>query len=122
MSEQNQIEEMEKIIQTTRLIIMRGDVAVGETTLRGTDAWRLAERLYNEGYRRQRGWISVDERPPEESGEYFASTKSGLSMCLPYSAKYKMFNVYDGQDAEYAEKMAIEVTHWMPLPEPPKGE
>lgn len=117
MSKEKQIEEMAKT-----LCGEKEKRCENCDSYRSCEFWIEASILHNTGYRKQSEWISVDEKLPEESGEYIASTKSGLSMCLPYSAKYKMFNVYDGQDAAYAEKMAIKVTHWMPLPEPLKGE
>ena len=54
-------------------------------------------------------WVSVKDRLPEKDGRYLAYG-SAFGRCrmgiLYYSAELKHFN--DG-----------EVTHWMPLPEPP---
>lgn len=63
-------------------------------------------------------WIPVEERLPEKSGKYlcFVSDCDYFSV-LPYSRENKKFNAFDEGYAEYA----IDVTHWMPLPEPPKG-
>lgn len=58
-------------------------------------------------------WISVDERLPEDDGHYLCYTTDG----------YYNFCVYYG-DGEWMildqEDLAQNVTHWMPLPEPPK--
>lgn len=63
-------------------------------------------------------WIPVAERLPEESGEYLAITANGVYCCLGYSTKHKAFNASD-----YIDNVAeIACTHWMPLPQPPKGE
>ena len=67
-------------------------------------------------------WISVEERLPEESGLYLAFSALGNRLVLDYSAKHKLFNSFDSYSKEYAHGVAIAVTHWMPLPEPPKGE
>jgi hypothetical protein len=81
------------------------------------DSDDIAEQLYNEGYRKQE-WISVEERLPETSGYYYAHLRIGLCDVFHYSAKHKAFNAHDSLDnCDYA----ISVTHWMPLPEPPKG-
>jgi hypothetical protein len=72
-----------------------------------------AERLYAAGYRKQSGWISVDEEP----------TENGTYLCYGYwigSRTYQM------ETADYIGEWDIVnnfvLTHWMPLPEPPKGE
>lgn len=66
-------------------------------------------------------WISVKERLPEKSCEYFVFTKSEQYMVLEYSSEHKKFNAFDGQSKRVVQDCAIEVSHWMPLPEPPKG-
>ena len=83
-----------------------------------------AETLYNAGYRKQSErdnveWISVDDRLPEESGEYL-TYHNGYYMTLSYSARHKMFNASD--DLAKANSAVLTVTHWMPLPEPPLME
>ena len=64
-------------------------------------------------------WISVDDRLPEESGYYLVFEDIGRSEVLSYSKKYQAFNAYDDS---YSESNVIPVTHWMPMPNPPKGE
>lgn len=63
-------------------------------------------------------WIPVTERLPEKSGDYLGYCGDGYIGILPYSTQYKLFNTFDG----CGTKHAMAVTHWMPLPEPPKGE
>ena len=59
-------------------------------------------------------WISVEDRLPEESGHYCVMIKDATrSTELYYSNSDKTW--FDN-DEEYA------VTHWMPLPEPPKED
>ena len=64
-------------------------------------------------------WISVDDRLPEESGYYLVVADIGRNEVLSYSKKYQAFNTFDDS---YSESNVIPVTHWMPLPNPPKGE
>lgn len=68
-----------------------------------------------QGYRKQE-WISVEDRLPEES-----------TNVLAYSTKYNeiIFLYYCGEDEwedekGFASAKYYGITHWMPLPEPPK--
>ena len=56
-------------------------------------------------------WISVEERLPEQDGKYLAYTRKGFTVLSYYYALEGAFG-FEHWD----------VTHWMPLPEPPKGE
>ena len=57
-------------------------------------------------------WISVEDRLPEESGYYCVAIKDAtMSTKLYYGIRDK---TWFGNDEEY------EVTHWQPLPKPPK--
>ena len=85
-----------------------------------TDNETLAEDIYNwigKGEPVQE-WIPVTERLPEKSGDYLAYCDNRYIGLLPYSTQYKLFNTFDGCGTRHA----IAVTHWMPLPQPPKGE
>ena len=75
-------------------------------------------------------WISVDDRLPEESGNYivccddsFCSYGEGIwysSDVVVVSEYYKGSWIwYEGGTEWSLENI---VTHWMPLPQPPKGE
>lgn len=79
-------------------------------------ALRYDRGQYEEGYRRGYSagvntdkWISVEDRLPERNGGYLAHCDiEGQSLvCVLYYSKVGGFN--EGT-----------VTHWMPLPEPPK--
>ena len=64
-------------------------------------------------------WISVKDRLPEKSGDYLVLTYNGFIERLSSSERHNTFNADDR--LMYAE-CAIPCTHWMPLPQPPKGE
>ena len=60
------------------------------------------------------GWIPVTERLPEESGEYLAYCGEYDGICVLY---YEILKTKGKWRTNWKE-----VTHWMPLPTPPKGE
>ena len=67
----------------------------------------------------ERRWIPVTERLPEKNGQWvLCLCVSGAIEVLKFD--YTMWN----WDAQYPGRCYLEnyVTHWMPLPEPPKGE
>lgn len=57
-------------------------------------------------------WIPVTERLPEESGEYLAYCGEYDGICVIY---YEILKTKSKWRTNWKE-----VTHWMPLPEPPK--
>ena len=62
----------------------------------------------------QTRWIPVTERLPEESGEYLAYCGEFDGICVVY---YEILKTKSKWRTNWKQ-----VTHWMPLPEPPKGE
>lgn len=64
-------------------------------------------------------WISVDDELPEV-GEYVVciAKRNPFSMFMPMVARIKK----NGWVNPITEQYISEVTHWMPLPENPKGE
>ena len=64
-------------------------------------------------------WISVKDRLPEEKGRYLTANKR-------FGDKIVVFDLWFGGGFWYVEEeddvFDFEVTHWMPLPNPPKGE
>lgn len=61
------------------------------------------------------GWISVEDRLPCNYGEY-------LCVCNYKKVSYvKILEVFrDSSDDKYYFDLYFQVTHWMPLPNPPK--
>ena len=74
------------------------------------DALRYAERAVEAGYCKQE-WISVDERLPEMHKDVLCF--NGRSVGIDFICS-------DGTWCEEVNHV-IPVTHWMPLPEAPKG-
>jgi hypothetical protein len=58
-------------------------------------------------------WISVKERLPEDDGEYIVATKYGHIFIFDWLMG--RFFAEDRNGLVYEE-----ITHWMPLPKPPK--
>ena len=78
-----------------------------------------ATLLYNAGYHKQSEWISVDERLPEDK-----------QICLVYGTAYyvpeeteseEIFTTAFYKEFGFVEQIHAHITHWMPLPEAPKG-
>lgn len=80
-------------------------------------AERIVDRMMDHGVTVQE-WISVDERFPEEKANCivyykhaFCDDENHVGICVCF---------YDGN--EFQMDFAHKVTHWMPMPQPPKGE
>lgn len=57
-------------------------------------------------------WIPCSEKRPDLWGEYLTyNAENGAMYVLSFSPADNTFGIYDGN-----------VTHWMPLPEPPESE
>ena len=79
-------------------------------------------------------WVSVKDRLPEDSGCYLVvyRDKYNGSISIAFDM-YVKCNIGEWWESEFAcditkqflwaaKLQEQEVTHWMPLPEPPKGE
>lgn len=95
-------------------------------------ACELADYLLSNGITMQK-WISVKDRLPNKDGAYLVATNgvSGLQNVKTrwFTKDGEMVDAYDlaGQkdvwylyDSECGYVSINSVTHWMPLPEPPK--
>lgn len=116
MSEKKQIEEIRKDIFA----------AFGGYAKWEEDWQSLAEAVYNAGYRKQSGWISVEERLPDDCGMpvlMVAVNSYNQMRVVKGFTDYQCPITFHTNEREYdGVWRAWEVTHWMPLPEPPKGD
>lgn len=71
-------------------------------------------------------WISVKDRLPEDDGKYMVWYKGELDIC-EFAAESQTFGyTCDDYDEMYShlvywdDGMDKDITHWLPLPEPPK--
>ncbi len=56
-------------------------------------------------------WINVDDRLPDDDDS-----------CLVWNGNHIFVAIYWGDGEWMFDSYACEITHWMPLPEPPKDE
>lgn len=77
----------------------------------------IADTLLDNGVTVQE-WISVDDRLPEEKVDCIVHYKHAYCNNDGYWAIGFCF--YDGE--KFRIDLAYKVTHWMPIPQPPKGE
>ena len=116
MRKEKQIEEMAR--KMCRNYQQNGSCAADDDTCQLECIYGYcAESIYCAGYRKQE-WIPANEPPKEYRDEYgelipFLVCEDGTE--YPFRAMYDGKSWGDGL-------FAIPVTHWMPLPEPPKGE
>lgn len=110
--------------QVSNCFVLRPDKDTGAVeALRAyantTDNKTLAEDIYNwvgKGVMEQK-WIPVAERLPEKNKRVIAFRK-GKDEELVFWAKYSQKTWFDME----WNVCRYGVTHWMPLPQPPKGE
>lgn len=77
----------------------------------------VADYLLDSGVTVQE-WISVDDRLPEEKADCIVYYQHAYCDNDGYWAIGMCF--YDGE--KFQLNPAYKVTHWMPIPQPPKGE
>jgi hypothetical protein len=68
-------------------------------------------------------WISVNDRLPKRDGEssiYCLVFETFKTITVrPYNEAHSCWDQEDGDDY-YTDAVGGKITHWMPLPEPPK--
>ena len=79
---------------------------------------KIADYLIRHGVTVQE-WISVDDRVPEDGGYVVCIAKRNpFSRFMPMVARIEK----NGWVNPITEQYISEVTHWMQMPNPPKGE
>ncbi len=100
----------------------------------GNTSEEIADHLIRNGITVQE-WVSVNDRLPQKDGSYLVTANYfGKNQCIDVLGYVKDGDTVDkynlaGQkyvwyfyDSEYGYVSTHSVTHWMPLPEPQKGE
>ena len=136
MSKEKQIEEIAKAIASVPPIKFPVGSRMQGRTIFALN--KVAESIYNAGYRKQSEgiannatttgeWISVDERLPDGYGDFLVVVKRKLLRSTEWErcvgmATYNVSEItsVNGWDIENEDGWEYIVTHWMPLPEPPK--
>ena len=98
------------------------------------EEWLKADCLLQLGVTLQR-WIPVTERLPEVDGKYLVFESGYIVQSMrvlsfakdgrkvdKYDFHREWKNVWYRYDSEWGHLTIDSVTHWMPLPDPPKGE
>lgn len=97
-------------------------VAAGNALLHQSDVIELLIDALRDALDKQPKWINVEDRLPEsheEKADCFLVT-DGTFMWMAYYA-CKEWQFAECTDSPYVIDWT-EITHWMPLPEPPKEE
>ena len=81
----------------------------------------LADGLIANGVTVQE-WNSVDDRLPEYSNDGFADAVLVTDGFVQHMAYFVGGEWRFAESGEIKEPMWYRITHWMPLPQPPKGE
>ena len=94
---------------------LKADCLIANGVTIQEDCHWATEQAYKNGYEKGRQdavkWIPVTERLPEENTAVLTYRESGIQ------AEFRWHKGWDND-----EFTPCQVTHWMPLPEPPKGE
>ena len=70
-------------------------------------------------------WISVEERLPEDEGKvlaYYGFDRNGNGNLSGMFIGTLVYYCFDNRPSWQHADLSLVVTHWMPLPEPPKEE
>ena len=96
----------EKLVETLDIIIQLGQKTLGY----------IADYLISNGVTVQE-WISVKDGLPEEWTDVLVFSRFGFIETAVYTGAHGKWRI--GWNGDMLE--ADSITHWMPLPEPPKG-
>ena len=105
-----------------KLVELIGSTEYGNGSLVGKNFQKgfiekIASNLIANGVTVQ-GWISVKDRLPEESGMYIVTANDGHTQRVSFVLWQKKNRVWNLTGA----RSYWRVTHWQPMPQPPKGE
>ena len=101
----------EKLVELLDIIIQPGQKTLGD----------IADHLISNGVTVQE-WIPVEDRLPEYSNDGFADAVLVTDGFVQHMAYFVGGEWRFAESGEIKEPMWYRITHWMPLPQPPKGE
>ena len=119
-----------------KLIELLADLYGCDPAYYDVDAWAIAQHLVDHAVAFQK-WISVQERLPEKKGTFLVYVKannkwsgwSGYIKTTWFTPCYEGAEdrlqgkkIWYDYDSEFGDYEVRNVTHWMPLPDAPKGE
>ena len=117
-------EKLVELLSNIYLPMMAGQNAIGEYSIPHKFKKEIADHLIAHGVTVQE-WISVKDRLPKLDEEVLVSAKD-LHIKTNYYEVWSLFKCHSGEliwvDNSGDGYNLTEVTHWMPLPQPPKGE
>jgi len=68
-------------------------------------------------------WISVEDELPKEGGKYICSSSYGIVTAIfAICEGFQDINTGNNEGMQDWSGVVFEVTHWMPLPQPPKEQ
>ena len=126
-------EKLVELLGNIYLPMMAGSDTIGEYNIPHKFKREIADYLISHGVIVQE-WVPVTERLPEDSGYYLVVHQNkyngSISIAFEMYIKCKIGEWWESEFACDITKQFLwatrlqeqEVTHWMPLPEPPKGE
>ena len=108
-------EKLVEILGNIYLPIMAGPDVIGEYRIPHKLKEEIADHLIANGVTVQE-WVSVTEMLPEsgKEGVLIALLRGGVDIGWCEDGRWRSEFVNEYEDGE--------VTHWMPIPQPPKGE
>ena len=106
-----------------KLVELLGRCAVEESiTIEPVAENRLVDFLANHGVTVQE-WIPVTERLPEPETDVIAFVGGYIEiLSYRYDRRGNLAFMYMDDSGRWHERIRPSVTHWQPLPQPPKGE
>lgn len=117
MDKEKQLEEMAKILSRNCGDCQKCDHFNKEVNGIDSCYFKYAEMVYNADYRKQ-VWISVEERLPDEEGEYLVAYHPCYIDAVRYGEMCVGIDTF--RDSGWERRKFQRVTHWMQKPELPK--
>ena len=120
-------EKLVEMLGNIYFLMMDGPDTIGEYTIPHKFKEKIADHLISNGVTVQE-WIPASEPPKKITNKVIVLCKNGY-MGYGHYEDYKgdrtWYNLESGKpftDWDLEDCESYEVTHWMPLPQPPKGE